>query len=483
MHITRVFALSVGLLLTAACVSMSTASDRDAVRATVLARAQLPVTVRAVDTGEHAADPEQQDPDVVVLASQPMTLQNAVRIALLNNRSLRASLLELGVARGQLVQASLFPNPEIEAQTRISQDPTQDPQWDFGVGIDITSIILRGQRQGVAQADVEVSRARAAGATLDLGYQVRLAYYDLLANEQLVELARTALQSYVASYDTARTLHEAGNITDLQLYTEQVAYEGSRVMVAEAEADLVDARERLNVLLGFFGRDTAWQNTGRLEDPPATLGSLVRLESRAIEASVELAEHRSRLLAAARRVGLTQTIGWLPDLTLGLHAEHDGTFWEVGPALTGRLPVFDRQQGNVISRQAELDAGRERYVGTAIQIRASVRAARARALTAQARARMYRDTMLPLRARILQQTVLQYNAMTVGVFQVLQARREQLETGRMYIATVLDYWRSRAALEQLLAGRLAGTIATGTEGSMRSVLAGGANTQSVSAGH
>jgi cobalt-zinc-cadmium efflux system outer membrane protein len=130
----------------------------------------------------------------------------------------------------------------------------------------------------------------------------------------------------------------------------------------------------------------------------------------------------------------------------------------VGPALRARLPLFDRQQGVVVSRQAELDALRERYVGDAIGIRAAVRAARARVQSSEARAKQYRDTLLPLREQVLQQTVLEYNAMQIGVFQLLQARRDQIETGRSYVATLLEYWKARSALEQLLAGRYAGTV-------------------------
>ena len=121
---------------------------------------------------------------------------------------------------------------------------------------------------------------------------------------------------------------------------------------------------------------------------------------------------------------------------------------------------------------------REQYVGTAINIRAAVRAARARAITAQERARMYRETLMPLRERVVQQTVLQYNAMAVGVFQVLQARREQIDAGHAYIATLHEYWRTRAALEQLLAGRLAGTIATATDARSMSTMASSSSSAS-----
>ncbi len=447
-------ALNVGLV---GCIAHSTASDLRDVRSVVHQRAALRLPERTTP------DPEEIDGDVSVLAAAPLTVESAVRIALLNNRTLRAELAELGIARGQLVQASLFPNPEFQAEVRIPEDRTQGVQQDYGVEIDLTQIILRGQRQGVAEAELDAARSRAAGSTLDTAYRVRLAVYDVQAQQQQLELSQTMLVAFTASYDTARALHEAGNLPDLNLSTEQVAYESARINVAEAEADLIDARERLNVLLGFFGRNTTWQLTARLADPPPSLGSLERLESRAIEASIELAQTRATLSAATRRLSLTSTMGALPDINLGVHAQHDGNFWEVGPSLTGSLPVFNRQQGNVISRRAELDSMREQYIGTAINIRAAVRAARARAITAQERARMYRETLMPLRERVVQQTVLQYNAMAVGVFQVLQARREQIDAGRAYIATLHEYWRTRAALEQLLAGRLAGTIATATD--------------------
>lgn len=395
------------------------------------------------------------DADVGQLLAAPLTVEGAMRVAILNNRELRADLLSLGVARGQLVQADLFPNPEFEVDMRASEDRSQGRQWDLGVGLDLTHIILRPERKGVAEAVLESARLRAASAVLDLGYRVRLAYYAVQAAEQRLELQNTALQAFAASYDTARALHEAGNTTDLALSIEQSAYEGAREAAAEADVALQDARERLNSLLGLYGQDVNWKAVSQLDEPKRELSNLERLESRAIEASLDLARLRSEVNAAVRRVGLTETAGWLPELNLGVHAEHDGRHWEAGPSLVGSLPLFDRRQGDLISLQAELDAQRQRYLANAVGIRAAVRSARARALSAEARVRHYRQTLLPLREQLVQQTVLEYNAMQVGVFQLLQARRDQLEAASGYVNVLHEYWRARAALEQLLAGRMA----------------------------
>ena len=66
----------------------------------------------------------------------------------------------------------------------------------------------------------------------------------------------------------------------------------------------------------------------------------------------------------------------------------------------------------------------------------------------------YKSVLLPLRQQVVDETQLQFNAMAVGVFQLLQAKRDQIETGRSYVETLRDYWITRAELEQLLAGRL-----------------------------
>ena len=50
---------------------------------------------------------------VADLMREPLTLDRALQVAVLNNRSLRATLEELGVAQADLVQAGLLANPVV----------------------------------------------------------------------------------------------------------------------------------------------------------------------------------------------------------------------------------------------------------------------------------------------------------------------------------------------------------------------------------
>jgi len=95
----------------------------------------------------------------------------------------------------------------------------------------------------------------------------------------------------------------------------------------------------------------------------------------------------------------------------------------------------------------------ERYGANATALRATVRKALNRVESAGRRARHYRDAVLPAREKALSEMVLQYNAMQVSVFQVLETQRQVTQTAIAYVDTLLDYWNARAALDQILAGR------------------------------
>ena len=98
----------------------------------------------------------------------------------------------------------------------------------------------------------------------------------------------------------------------------------------------------------------------------------------------------------------------------------------------------------------------ERYHGLAITLRSAARRARNHVVSAYTRAKQYELTISPARDTVLEQTLLQYNAMQVGIFQLLQARSQQLDTELARIETVREFWTARAAMDALLAGHVEG---------------------------
>lgn len=451
----RLAALAASLFALPACVSSSLSTDvRDVTG--ILADRAPKGAARALAAGE-----SWDDGAPVRLPEHPLTADDAVQLAFTNNREVWASLQELGIARGRAQQAGLLPNPEIDLGLRAPIDENQPLQGDIGLELKISEMLLVPAKQGVAQAELSAEKLRVAGEVLEIAYRARVSFHEVQARQRQLELRTRALESFQASYAVAVELSSSGGLPPLDLAMQKAAVEAARITTAEAELTLLDARERMNAALGLSGSATQWTVVPLADVPEKATLDTTASEKKAVASSLELAEMAQRMDAAARKAGLARTAGALPHLEGGLHGEHDGFGWEVGAHLTVGVPVFDRGQGTEAAARAEVRVLRERYVATATGLRAAVRTALNRVESAAGRARHYRDALIPARKKALTETVLQYNAMGVGVFRVLDVEREVTESAIAYTDTLLEYHVARAALDQLLAGRLRGVITTG----------------------
>ena len=95
-----------------------------------------------------------------------------------------------------------------------------------------------------------------------------------------------------SSFELARRLHAAGNISDLELARENAQFEQARLELATSETVLLDAREKLTRLMGLWGPQTNWQLVNQLPDIPAAEIPLENLESVAIENRLDLAAEK-----------------------------------------------------------------------------------------------------------------------------------------------------------------------------------------------
>lgn len=427
----------------------------DSVRSLVRERGEPDIHWRHMELGaEPDAEPDRSSAQQVTeLLEQPLGPEGAVRVALLHSAELQAAFEELGVARARLLGASLPANPEVHGDIGFVAGQ-EGPEYGLAATVDLTRIIFLPMRRGVARAELAAAQVQAASRALALAYQVRNAFYDYQAAEQLLEIAQTVLEAGAASYEIARRLHEAGNLTDLDLANQRAFYEEARIAVANAEVNVLSRRAELDALMGLSGDHTRWRLAGRLAEPAGVAPEGANLEARAIERSLDLLELEQRYTAAARRANLSRAQGLLPSLRAGVQAEREEGPWDIGPMVALEIPLFDQGQAQVGVARAEMRRIARQYTARAVRIRAAVRAAESQLVTASRRVHHYRDVLLPLRQHIVDETQRQYNAMQVGVFQLLDAKRAHIRTGQEYVIALRDYWRARATLDQILAGRL-----------------------------
>jgi cobalt-zinc-cadmium efflux system outer membrane protein len=468
----RTDVLLLGLLLqsAAACTSGRIGSDVSRVRTLAHVEKLPQVDTDSVETTN--------DKDARPLLSAPLNESSAVRIALLNNRDLRADLRELGVSRGRLMQAGLLENPTVEVEFL----PERDSNLELRVEYNLSSLLLAPLSKRAAGAELAAHRYQVAAHVVELGFEVRSAFYELAAAEQRLAYAQRTLDALTAGRDAALALLAAGNMPALEASRQIVAYENARIDVAKIELDLADRREHMQRLLGLYGQDAAWTISADFAAIPAEPTLPAELETVALRANLDLKAIEQQLDAAGRRTGIVRATAYLPDLTVDGHALHvDGDAerggqerWRYGAGVSVGVPLFDRQQGNKRIAEAEFDVLIERREGLAIALRSRAREARNRLLSTHARVRAYESTLVPAQRNVMEQTLLQYNAMQLGVFELLAARRAELEVGLAYVDAQAAYWQASAQLVALLAGKVVRhEAASADRASMRGETTGG----------
>jgi outer membrane protein, heavy metal efflux system len=420
---------------------LSSGSGYDEARSAVRDRVQLEV-----------ADPDRDAGDALraSLLSRPLTAEGAARLALMNDANVALALSGVGVGRASLLDALRLPNPHAELEARFHDG---DVGIELGAAIDIVPFLLLPARESAATDLLEATSLEAASTLIGVAEAAKVAFYEYQAASQILELWRTASYASAQSSELAERMRAAGNAPELDALNERALHEETRLAVARAEVAATAARERVNAALGLFGEEgAAWTASDRLGAPRAV--DLSRVERDAIARSLDLAALGKRHDAASTEVDTAWARGFLPSIEVGASAEKEAEGWAVGPQVGLGVPLFHQGQADVAAAEARMTWARSARAVTARRIRAVARTLGTRLENARESADFYRDTLLPLRERITSETLRKYNAMDAGPFQLLQAKRDQIEAARAYVEVLRDYWIVHTQVETLRAGRL-----------------------------
>ena len=412
-------------------------------------------TGKTVRWEEDQAAHEQALRDVRQLLRKPLTVETAVQIALLNNRSLQATFEEIGLSAADLIEAATIPNPKIDLAIRFPDKPPSGTYIDYSAALDFLSIIMIPLKKRVAKDQLEAVALRVADETLELVSQVKGAFYSLQASQQLLKRFQLIADTSAASLDLAQRQHEAGNITDLAMAQQQASYSRSRLDVATTEAEIRRNREKLDRLLGLWGADTDWQIAGELPEVPSSEVPMRSLERLAISQRLDLQADYLHFTSQAKNLGLTKAFRLLGALDFGIESEREtDSQTRTGPTFAIELPIFNQGQARIARGEAALRQSQDKFEALAVDIRSQIRELRDELTSKREIARFYKDELLPGQRRILNESLINYNAMAIGNFELFTTKAEEARTEREYIEAVRDYWITRAELERAAGGNL-----------------------------
>ena len=397
---------------------------------------------------------------VAELLQTNLTAPSAAAIALWNNRELQAAFESIGISQAELAQASRLRNPNYAGFFRVPAQGAMGLNTENVLAQDFLDLLMLPARRKIAARNLESTKLRVAHQVLRLSEEVQATFYTLQAHQQFVKRLSIIVEVNEAAADIAQRQYDGGNINDLELQNQEALFAQSRLDLAKAEAQVRADREKLNRLLGLWGKQTSWQIADTLPPLPDEELPLENLETIAVSRRFDLAAARGEVQAVASALKLKKDFRYLPGVTIGVNAERDlDHTWVVGPTLGLEVPLFDQGQAGVAQLAAEYRRAERNFEALAVNIRSEVHAARDGFIAAREAADYYGKVLLPQRQQILRNTLLHYNAMQKSNFELLLAKEREQLAERGAIEALRDYWIMRAELERAVGGRLSGDAA------------------------
>jgi len=385
------------------------------------------------------------------LLAGPLSIDDAVQLALLNNRGLQASFQELGITEAQLVQAGRLPNPGYSFGRLRQGDEIEREQ---GIHINLARLLMMPTIVRLEGRRFEQVKGQVVLTLLTLAADTRKAHVQAVAAEETVRYMRQVQQAAQASAELARRMAQVGNFNKLQRAREQSFQADAMLGLARAEQMQRTTRERLTRLLGLWGAQTQFRLPERLADLPSALSDQPDIEKLALAQRLDVMDARLLAEQTAMNLGLTRRTRFINVLELGgVRSESNEAPTQRGWEISIELPLFDWGDARVARAEATYMRAVHRAAQTAINARSEVREAYVVWRSAFDIARYHQDEIVPLRKLIAEENVLRYNGMLIGVFELLADARSQIASVNAAIEAKRDFWLAQADLDMAMVGR------------------------------
>lgn len=386
----------------------------------------------------------------------PLTLDQAIQLALSANPALRSATRSIGIADGAIQQAGARRNPELSFLSEGTDRNTRTETTQINQVIELGG--KRGARIAAAEQERNVVLNDVNARRAELRADVITAYMEALTAQERLTLARASLELAHKSTDVTSRRVIAGKISPVEQTRSSVAEAAAQLELAQAEADLALAKRRLTAL---------WASPRPLEQPlqaPETFGQLPAWADLAqrLETSPQLRRAQSAVVGRDAQVKLERAQR-IPDVTVTVGSQRERelgrTQGVVG--LSVPLPLFNRNQGNILSALRRADQARDDLEAERLRLTQALADAYQRAEVASTQTITLRDQVLPAAQSAYDAAVTGFELGKFAFTDVLDAQRTLFQTKTQYLRALSDRYRSIADIERYVP--VAGTGLNSTE--------------------
>jgi len=401
-------------------------------------------------------------PSPVTEAIEPtgvLRLEQALGLALERSPDLKASSLDVNATEAELLQASLWPNPELQVEVEEVGGAGNRAGFD---GAETTIALAqaietggkRAKRTAVASLDKELAEWDHKAARLDVVREVTGAFVAVLAWQQRLELAEDVVRIAERAHNAVVQRVQAGKDSPIEQTKSSVSLATARIEPQRARRALESARRRLAATWGskVAAFDSVEGEFDRIAPVPssAELSRLIRHNPEVARWDVELQRSRAALeLEKAMAVSDIELEGGLQHFN-----ETDDSAVVFGLSIP--LAVSDRNQGGIRRATYLLARTEQNAKASEIKALASLEEAVQRLAAECAEATALKDEVLPGAQSSFDAVSEGYRDGKFDYLQVLDAQRTLVEAKGRYIDSLAACHEARADVERLVGQNLDG---------------------------
>jgi outer membrane protein TolC len=382
----------------------------------------------------------------VLTQGKTVSADTAVQVALLNNKGLQAAYAEIGLSAADVWQETLLENPRISVGV-MGIDAART--IEAAVVTNIFALATRPRRVALADTRFRQSQLRAAEGTLALAAATRRAWIDAVYAREKVSYLNVAQDAADAASALAKKLGESGAFTKTGQAREHVFYAELAGETASARLESRQAKEELTRLMGLWGYGIDFKLPTALPSLPKRAKAKRLIEAEALNNRVDLEVARLELEALAQSYGLTQATRLVSDFDVLAGVEIEREQEEDGATKTSVsanaevefvIPIFDTGKARLRKAEFSYMQAANLLAEKAVNIRSEARAAYDAYRSTYDIARHYRNSVIPLRTKIEEESLLTYNGMITNTFELLADTRAKIDSIVLSLNAKRDFW-------------------------------------------
>ena len=396
-----------------------------------------------LQVSQRSASGEPEDAKMVNLQ-----LQDLEQMALANSPTMAQVRANLQVASGLVRQAGLYPNPTVG----YYGDEIRGGSFGGGEqgGFASQAIVLGGKlgaARRVAKLAANEIETSAQVQRLRILTNVRVLFYQVLAAQRMVEVRQNLLKLAGDAVETSRQLGNVGQADRPDILQAEVEQQQASVSLRVAQQNLQASWRMLAAVIGKPGLPVA-NLDGDLEAVPDLnyqewVATAMR-ESPEVKLAEQRVERAEALLVQARKVPIPdlQLTGILMQSYEILPTTGKPTGVIGGAQIGVRLPIFDRNQGNIAAARGEIELARQELARVKLELERSFASMFGEYDSARVTVQQYKAEMLPRAKQAYRMYQTNYQKMAAAYPQVLISQRTLFQLEGDYILALENTWQS-----------------------------------------